>query len=585
LCTESSYLKQMSAFFRNKRNNPIQAKPDPVPSEAVDELLDELIKGRDLTADLIRMYNKVFKSYEKKVDKLLTVNDERKEESVTAYHALQEDYVDSANFEGATDHMGRLNEEIVRDIASVQQTWKHLVELKDMYVDQTKHIEPTITSKLDEISNAMANELGRRKTLYQNFLDSQRDLKQSIVLTKDHDRPRRSLEYPEGDTRKDDGYMNKQRYRDEERFYESSQYPRRRRDYEMKEEEEEPEYRPRQELRQPKQKQQSSRFLIKRPVSQGLATGFAAPRSEDMYRQVVDDQRAKEFGVQAPEGDELKVEVGEEEKESRQLQQKQPSSTSRALIKRPSQEEESERPRYEDESREDVGYQRVEGYQHDQTEEETDEQEEEEVGHKPKHRSEWETHESPMKEAAGSAENVLINKPTKAIDRATSFKNPLPGSEQREQESRGYEPKRQSEWRGQENPLKQTTDTTTNVLLNKPAKAIDRATSFKNPLPGSEQQEERESRRSYPRRESNESPYEQTGQNMKSVLIDKPLRAVGLARIPRDEYRKPQRGQKAVSSSSESDEEYERKVIEKYREQLEKRSPQKRMNPESYRGE
>lgn len=104
--------------------------------------------------------------------------------------------------------MADLNEQVVRDIASVQQTWKHIVRLKDAYVDQTKHIEPAISSKLDQISQSMANELGRRKTLYHNFLEAQRSVKKSIVLTKEHDRPHRTLEYPEGEVRSFPSYVN-----------------------------------------------------------------------------------------------------------------------------------------------------------------------------------------------------------------------------------------------------------------------------------------------------------------------------------------------------------------------------------------
>jgi hypothetical protein len=114
---------------------------------------------------------------------------------------FQVDYVDSANFEGATDRMADLNEDVVREIASVQQTWKHIVRLKDAYVEETKHIEPTIATKLDQISNSMATELGRRKMLYHNFLEAQKTIKKSIVLTKEHDRPHYSLEYPEGEVR------------------------------------------------------------------------------------------------------------------------------------------------------------------------------------------------------------------------------------------------------------------------------------------------------------------------------------------------------------------------------------------------
>jgi hypothetical protein len=71
-------------------NEKMLGKPEDIPSETIDDLLDELIKGKDLTADLIRMLSKVLASFEKKVDSLLYVTDERREETVKAYHALQE---------------------------------------------------------------------------------------------------------------------------------------------------------------------------------------------------------------------------------------------------------------------------------------------------------------------------------------------------------------------------------------------------------------------------------------------------------------------------------------------------------------
>lgn len=95
------YLDNMSLkeFFTGQRNpfapaevtaSLLGKQPDPIPSETIDELLDELIKGKDLTADLIRMLSKVLVSYEKKVESLLNVSDERREETVKAYHSLQE---------------------------------------------------------------------------------------------------------------------------------------------------------------------------------------------------------------------------------------------------------------------------------------------------------------------------------------------------------------------------------------------------------------------------------------------------------------------------------------------------------------
>lgn len=70
--------------------------------------------------------------------------------------------------------------------------------------------------------------------------------------------------------------------------------------------------------------------------------------------------------------------------------------------------------------------------------------------------------------------------------------------------------------------------------------------------------------------------------------MDKSIGAVNRAmslKNPFSDDRSRDRREKLVSSSSESDEEYEEMIINKYRQQLEKKSPQKRLNPETSRYE
>jgi hypothetical protein len=73
--------------------------------------------------------------------------------------------------------------------------------------------------------------------------------------------------------------------------------------------------------------------------------------------------------------------------------------------------------------------------------------------------------------------------------------------------------------------------------------------------------------------------------------LDKGANAVNRAVMMKNPFREDSsrsnkgRREKELSSSSESDEEYEQSIINKYREQLEKKSPQKRLNPETSRYE